>query len=168
MTRQTLARILALLAVALLASPAVEAGQRERRPAKSAKAKSVKAKSAKTRSTKATPANPAQLTTAGITRLAPEARIEQRCNVRAMGDISREHPGFAPDELVAYAFADPETDVDAQTIRAPGAAVRSKGEWYHLSYRCQTTAEGLDVATFSYTLGEMVPRSEWEAHYLVK
>lgn len=164
MTRQTLARILALLAVALLASPAAEAGQRERRaPAKSAKAKPTKAGTAKAASAAA-----AIPTAAGIAKLAPEARIEQRCNVRAMGDISREHPGFAPDELVAYAFADPDTDLAAETIRAPGAAVRSKGEWYHLSYRCQTTAEGLDVVAFSYALGEMVPRSEWDAHYLVK
>lgn len=161
MTRQTFARILAVLAVALLASPPAEAAKR-RTPKAAKTGKSAKVAKA----AKVVPA--AALTTAGITKLAPEARIEQRCNVRAMGDISREHAGFAPDELVAYAFADPETDLEAATIRAPGAAVRSKGEWYHLSYRCQTTPEGLDVVTFSYVLGEMVPRSEWEAHYLVK
>lgn len=162
MTRQTLARILALLAVALMASPVAEARQRDRRPAKAAKVKTTKAKPVKAASAKAVVP-----TAAGIARLAPEARIEQRCNVRAMGDISREHPGFAPDGLVAYAFADPDTNLAAETIRAPGAAVRSKGAWYHLSYRCQTAAEGLDVVTFSYALGEMIPRSDWDAHYLV-
>jgi len=102
-----------------------------------------------------------------IEKLAPEARIEQRCNARAMGAISREHPDLAPDELVAYAFADPDTDTEKESIAAPGAAVRSKGHWYHLAYRCQTTADGLDVVAFSYDLGNVVPREDWSAHYLV-
>lgn len=97
--------------------------------------------------------------------LDPATRIEQRCNARAMGAISREHRDMRPDELVAYAFAD--TKVGADNIVAPGAAVRSAGHWYRLSYRCQTSADGLDIKDFSYALGSEVPRSDWPAHYLV-
>lgn len=102
-----------------------------------------------------------------IEKLAPETRLEQRCNARAMGAIGREHPDLAPDELVAYAFADPATDIDADTIKAPGAAVRSRGHWYHLAYDCRTSSDGLDVLAFSYALGDVVPRGDWDAHYLV-
>lgn len=100
-----------------------------------------------------------------IRHLDPAARVEQRCNARAMGVISREHHDMRPDELVAYAFAD--TKVGSDSIAAPGAAVRSAGRWYHLSYRCHTTADGLDIKDFSYALGSEVPRADWTAHYLV-
>lgn len=100
-----------------------------------------------------------------ILSLAPNARVEQRCNAKAMGVIGREHRDLRPDELVAYAFADPI--ITGPTIRAPGAAVRSRGKWYRLSYSCTTKDDGVDVVTFQYTRGAMVPRDEWDAHYLV-
>ncbi|WP_245454182.1 DUF930 domain-containing protein [Aquabacter cavernae] len=115
----------------------------------------------------ALPANAAGAprTDAAILKLAPNARVEQRCNARAMGVIGREHRDLRPDELVAYAFAD--TLITGPTIRAPGAAVRSGGKWYRLSYTCTTRDDGVDIAAFQYTLGNVVPRADWDAHYLV-
>ena len=98
-------------------------------------------------------------------KLSPETRVEQRCDARAMGAVQREHKGFKPDELVAYAFADPVQR--GSKISASGAAVRSNGKWYRLSYTCETNAEGLDVVAFAYQLGAEVPRGEWDAHFLV-
>ncbi len=98
-------------------------------------------------------------------RLDPTTRIEQRCDARAMGEVSRHHPGMKPDELVTYAYADPE--IRDQSISAPGAAVRSKGTWYHLAFRCTTSADGLDVLSFEHRLGTAIPRSDWDGHYLV-
>ncbi|MFG1352195.1 DUF930 domain-containing protein [Xanthobacter autotrophicus] len=92
-------------------------------------------------------------------------RIEQRCNARAMGIVGREHAGMQPEETVAYAFADPK--LGTASITAPGAAIRSHGHWYHLSYTCHTSADGMDVQSFSYTLGDEVPRDDWSAHSLV-
>lgn len=97
--------------------------------------------------------------------LAPRARMEQQCNAKAMSLISREHKGMRPDELVAYAFAD--TVGQNGKVDAPGAAVRSAGKWYHLSYACQTTDNGMGVNAFSYRLGDVVPRQQWAEHYLV-
>lgn len=100
-----------------------------------------------------------------ILHLALPTRIEQRCNARAMGEIGRQDSRMRPDELVAYAFADPQ--LGPASIAAPGAAVRSAGHWYHLSYHCQTSPDGMDIKTFSYQLGAEVPRTAWSAHYLV-
>ncbi|MGY8635473.1 DUF930 domain-containing protein [Bradyrhizobium sp. 14AA] len=97
--------------------------------------------------------------------LSSETRIEQRCNARAMGVIGREHQGFRPDEFVAYAFADPV--IRGHLITAEGAALRSRGTWYHVAYRCETNDDGLRIQSFSYTLGTSVPRQEWNSHYLV-
>ncbi|MGH6761343.1 MAG: DUF930 domain-containing protein [Phyllobacterium sp.] len=98
-------------------------------------------------------------------KLEPETRLEQRCNIRAMGAIEREHKDMHPDELVAYAFLDPV--IGKHSIRAPGAAFRTGGEWFHLSYKCKTTDDNLSVTAFSYAIGSVVPRSEWNTHYLV-
>ena len=97
--------------------------------------------------------------------LSPETRLEQRCNARAMGAVEREHRDFHPDEFVAYAFADPL--VHGNSIKASGGAVRSRGKWFHVSYECQTSADGLDVESFSYSLGAVIPRDVWADHFLV-
>jgi hypothetical protein len=97
--------------------------------------------------------------------LTPETRIEQRCNARAMGIVSREHKDFRADEFVAYAFAD--TVLKGDTIKAPGGALRSRGNWYRVSYSCQTSPDGLEIKAFSYLLGPVVARADWAAHFLV-
>jgi hypothetical protein len=98
-------------------------------------------------------------------KLDPATRVEQRCDARAMGMVGRERKGYRPDEFVAYAFADPV--VRGTQIKASGGAIRSAGKWYRLAYVCETTSDGLDIKSFSYQLGAEVPRSEWDAHYLV-
>ena len=107
----------------------------------------------------------AKSSTEQMMMLDPAARMEQRCNARGMGLVGREHKGFHPDELVAYAYAN--TVLHDNRIKAPGAAVRSGNTWYHLSYDCETANEGLDVKSFTYKLGAAIPNSEWEGHYLV-
>lgn len=98
-------------------------------------------------------------------KLDPATRVEQRCDARAMGIVGREHKGYRPDEFVAYAFADPV--MRGTHIKAPSGAIRSGGKWYKLSYVCETSSDGLEIKSFSYQLGAEVPRSEWDAHYLV-
>lgn len=98
-------------------------------------------------------------------KLDPATRVEQRCDARAMGLVGREHKGYRPDEFVAYAFADPV--LHGTQIKASGGAIRSAGKWYRIAYVCETSQDGLEIKSFSYQLGAEVPRSEWDAHYLV-
>ncbi|WP_183429052.1 DUF930 domain-containing protein [Mesorhizobium sp. RMAD-H1] len=100
-----------------------------------------------------------------IAKLDPQTRLEQRCNGRAIGRIARERKGMSPEEVVAYAFAD--TIKSEHAMKAPGAAFRSKGKWYHLSYNCHTTDDNMSIVSFDYRIGAVVPRSEWSKHYLV-
>jgi len=98
-------------------------------------------------------------------KLSPETRLEQRCNARAMGLVSREHKSFRIDEFVAYAYGEPI--VHGDSMQAPGGAIRNGKAWYHLSYSCQTTDNSLGIKSFSYQLGAPIPREEWDKHYLV-
>jgi hypothetical protein len=99
-----------------------------------------------------------------LLKLSLDARVEQRCNERATGVLAREHRLKAPDEVMAYAYAD--TDARGAFVHAPGAAIRDRGEWYKLAYTCQATPDGLGIVTFEYTLGAKVPHSDWAGHNL--
>ena len=99
-----------------------------------------------------------------LLRLSPEERVEQTCNERATGMLVREHRLNAPDEVLAYAYAD--TEARGAFINAPGAAIRDRGEWYKLAYKCQATPDGLGIVTFEYKLGGRVPHSDWSRHNL--
>jgi hypothetical protein len=99
-----------------------------------------------------------------LQKLTPEERLEQRCDIEAMEKISDGKGGFRPDKVIAYAFGDPK--LDGTTLKTKGAVFRSRGEWYRLSYKCEASADRLNVNAFKYKVGEIVPREDWEAHYL--
>jgi hypothetical protein len=102
---------------------------------------------------------------AELLRLELGTRIEQRCNKHAMDTVRREHRPMDPDEGVVAAFGEPEED--GSRLHADGAAIRSRGDWYHLGFDCVTSADGLDIKAFRYFLGPAVPRTEWREHNLV-
>ncbi len=99
-----------------------------------------------------------------LNALAPEERLEQRCDIEAMERIAKEQKGMKPDKVIAYAFGDP--DVGSDTIKASGAVFRSAGEWYRLRYKCQVSSGTLGIRDFDYKVGDKVPESQWAKHYL--
>ena len=99
--------------------------------------------------------------------LASSEQLIQLCNIEALEQIGRDgagQDGAAPDVVVGYAFGDLE--VQGTTLRAEGGAYRQKGAWFRLRFECTSNADITAVASFDYTLGDSVPRSEWEEHYL--
>lgn len=99
-----------------------------------------------------------------LQKLDPETRLEQRCDMESLERIGKGDNGFKPDKVIAYTFADPVHGENS--IEAPGAVFRSKGEWYRLSYSCETGPKHLDVKAFDYQIGEQIPRDEWAEYYL--
>lgn len=97
-------------------------------------------------------------------KLDPQTRLEQRCDTEAMWKINADKTDYKPDKVIAYTFADPIVENDQ--IKAPGAVFRSKGEWYKLKYRCSTGPDHIEVLSFKYKIGDLIPREEWDAHYL--
>ncbi|MBP1885905.1 DUF930 domain-containing protein [Sinorhizobium mexicanum] len=97
-------------------------------------------------------------------KLDPQTRLEQRCDTEAMERISADKTSYSPDKVIAYTFADPIFKGDK--MKAPGAVFRSGGEWYKLAFKCRTNAEHLDVLSFEYKIGELVPRERWDQLFL--
>jgi len=98
-----------------------------------------------------------------LNALAPEERVEQRCDLEAM-DRLRKEGDFRPDKVIAYTFSDPVGNDNG--LKATGAAFRSGGDWFKLKFKCETNEEGLSVTAFDYKVGSKIPREEWDKYYL--
>jgi hypothetical protein len=100
----------------------------------------------------------------GLKTLASSEKVMQLCNIEALEQIRLAASQFDPDTMVSYAMADP-----VQTglmLTAMGGAFRSRRQWYNVSFEC-VAAPTLDgVTSFSFKLGDAIPESEWDAHYL--
>lgn len=96
--------------------------------------------------------------------LADQEQVIQICNIEALEQLREAEPGTPPDTLVGYAFD--SIDVSGLDLSANGGAVRSGGQWYRIRYRCAVAPDMRGVVAFEYELGELVPESEWEAHFL--
>ena len=99
-----------------------------------------------------------------LSELDPQTRLEQRCDMEAMSRIRKAKEGYQPDKVIAYSFGDPTTS--GNMLKTKGAVFRSKGEWYRLAFRCETTPDHFDVTAFKFKIGDMVPREAWDEHYL--
>jgi hypothetical protein len=99
-----------------------------------------------------------------LNALAPEERLEQRCDMEAMERIASEQKGMKPDKVIAYTFEDPE--VSEHAIKASGAVFRSGRDWYRLKYKCLTGSQSLTVQSFDYHVGEKVPEELWRKYNL--
>lgn len=101
---------------------------------------------------------------AGLLKLDPQTRLEQRCDAEVLDRISHDDHKYKADRVVAYAFATPEMGPDA--IRSPGAAFRSNGQWYRLKFKCQTAPDHMQVLDFRYRIGEEIPQADWAKYNL--
>ncbi|MER8825575.1 DUF930 domain-containing protein [Mesorhizobium sp. M0938] len=101
---------------------------------------------------------------AGLLKLDPQTRLEQRCDAEVLDRITHDDRKYKADRVVAYAFATPEMGTDA--ITSPGAAFRSKGQWYRLKYKCQTAPDHMQVLDFRYRIGEEIPEADWSKYNL--
>lgn len=99
-----------------------------------------------------------------LLKLDPVTRLEQTCDTEVMFRINRENRKFKVDKVIAYAFGD--TIMDENALEAPGAVLRSRGQWYRLTYVCKTGPRHLDAHELEYEIGPLVPRSKWQKHYL--
>lgn len=99
-----------------------------------------------------------------LRKLAPRERLVQLCDYTAMKRIREENRKFRPDRAVADAVVD--TRITDDTVYAAGAAFRSGGKWYELSYTCKASPETLQVESFSYEIGDEIPEAKWAAYGL--
>ncbi len=83
--------------------------------------------------------------------LPPEKRLAQTCILEALAQIGNSGQGFAPDVVMAEAYAGAE--LTGTRLAANGAIFRSGDNWYGLAFDCTLSDDLSDVTAFSYRLG---------------
>lgn len=96
--------------------------------------------------------------------LASSEQVVQLCNIEALEQLRVSGTAIDADAVVGYAFDD--YAVEGDMLRVEGGAYRSAGQWFHIRYRCSILADMTGVGRFEYVVGEAVPQSEWEEHFL--
>ncbi len=101
---------------------------------------------------------------ASLKKLDPETRLEQVCDLEAMSRIDRDANSFHPDRAKTDVVSHPQHNGD--TVTGKGGAFRSKGKWYSFSFTCKGSPDHMQVLSFSYKIGELIPESKWAAYGL--
>jgi hypothetical protein len=98
-------------------------------------------------------------TETALQHLDPETRLTEVCNLAALDKMDRDRGPFHPEHVAVDQFSLPKRTGD--TLQGSGGVFRSKGDWYHLSFKCTASSDHMKVITFSYKVGEKVPRNQW-------
>jgi hypothetical protein len=98
-----------------------------------------------------------------LKQLDPDARFEQVCDLEAMQRIGKDKT-YRPERTIVSALASPK--VADTTMSGAGGAFKSKGQWYQFSFTCKTSADHMQVLSFSYQVGEPIPQEQWEKNGL--
>jgi len=99
-----------------------------------------------------------------LRRLTATERLVQICDYAAMQRVHKDHREYRPDRAVADAMT--QTHIEKNTITAQGAAFRSHGKWYAISYSCTATPDNMQVRSFKYKIGGEIPQSKWAGYGL--
>ncbi|WP_196804850.1 DUF930 domain-containing protein [Methylopila sp. M107] len=93
-------------------------------------------------------------------KLEPDTRFHQICDIETMRRISAEHGSLHPDRMVMD--AEREAELSGDVIVGRGAAIRSGGKWYRLTFQCRATPDRLTVVELNYRIGTAIPETRWE------
>ncbi|MBB4955326.1 hypothetical protein H4S14_003362 [Agrobacterium vitis] len=96
--------------------------------------------------------------------LPPKRRVVQMCSIEMLEQIRRNVPGAVPDIIAPTAMT--KEHIDNQLMDVTDAAYRSRGDWYDISYHCETDAKTSTITSFKFNMGSIIPRSEWESRQL--
>ncbi|OCP15769.1 MULTISPECIES: DUF930 domain-containing protein [unclassified Ensifer] len=97
-------------------------------------------------------------------QLPVKKRILQLCSIEALEQIRHQRPKDFPDMLVP--FGPSGGFIGKDQIDASGGAYRSKGNWYDVDFKCEVDLETVEVISFSYAIGGIVPEMAWKSRKL--
>jgi hypothetical protein len=103
---------------------------------------------------------------ASLNKLDPKTRLEQVCDLEAMGKIGQISGGVRADRAKSDAVSPPQHLGDM--LIAKGAAFRAGGKWYRVTFTCKATPDHKTVLDFTYKTGAAIPAAQWPLYGLWK
>ncbi len=83
-------------------------------------------------------------------------RAARLCTTELRAQLLHVSPAYSPELLPSYRLE------EGTVSEIPKTAFRSNGQWYDLSYRCEIDSEATKITSFTFHVGDPVPRSEWK------
>lgn len=94
-------------------------------------------------------------------KLEPRTRAMQVCSLAGLSAFAREKKlRPKPDRVVINAGGEPK--IEPTVVSGSKAAVRSGSHWYAFAFTCKLNDTGTKASAFTYTLGEEIPKAQWE------
>ena len=95
-----------------------------------------------------------------------DERAEQLCALEALEQIGVWNDAYKPERMVSYSFA--EVRYEGTRLIADGAAFWSHDNWHRLTFDCLLDEALGKVVDFSFRVGVIVPKDQWEDHDLTR
>nr|WP_321526718.1 DUF930 domain-containing protein [uncultured Cohaesibacter sp.] len=98
--------------------------------------------------------------------LAPDEQREQLCSLETLEQIAAWSKVYKPERMVTYSFG--EVQYKGNHMIANGAVFWSHDNWHRVKFDCVLSPDQSKVESLAFAVGTIVPKSDWEEHYLTK
>ena len=95
-----------------------------------------------------------------LAKLTPEFRSHQACILRGLPVVRKERALRSADRMKTSIFR--PAVLEGTRLTAPGGAVRSAGHWYAVSFTCDLSSDWMKATSFTFRLGNEIPKADWE------
>ncbi|MBC8719536.1 DUF930 domain-containing protein [Ochrobactrum sp. Marseille-Q0166] len=94
-------------------------------------------------------------------KLSPTDRVIQICGIEALEQIRHHRPDIVPDMMARTGGA-----LTASSLKMSDGAFRSRSNWYNLDFDCKINPEDMNVTSFQYAIGDVIPKKDWSRREL--
>jgi hypothetical protein len=99
-----------------------------------------------------------------LSKLDPQERSHQACILKGM-DMMRQDARLKKADRLKTQILAPAV-LDKTQLTGKGAAVRVGSHWYAMSFTCQLSTNLMKATSFTFALGNEIPKASWDKHGL--
>lgn len=99
-----------------------------------------------------------------LLKLAPEERARQACIIKGIETVRKDKRLRQADRMKTSIFS--PAQFNGAVVTATGGAVRMQHHWYALKFTCSVTSDQMKATSFSFELGQEIPKEKWEDYGL--
>jgi hypothetical protein len=99
-----------------------------------------------------------------LMKLGPEERARQVCIIKGIETVRKDKRLSQADRMKTSILR--PAQFTGTVVTATGGAVRMQHHWYALKFTCEVTADLMKAKTFTFELGDEIPKDKWEDYGL--
>ena len=98
--------------------------------------------------------------------LSVDEQREQLCSLETLEQIAAWNKAYKPERMITYTFE--EVIYEGNHMIANGAVFWSHDNWHRVKFDCELSPDQSKVVDLAFAVGTIVPKSDWEDHYLTQ